>query len=117
MKRLIVLICVGLLCCFAMAYGKINPYILGGSQKFECDHCTGGLIFAWHMEDATVNDSSDFPCGCVSPGGDNEASIGGATICGTQYQDGDESLCITNDYDSATFDVGSGCYSFLLSGQ
>ena len=66
------------------------------------DSCTGGLLFSWHMENATV--TSGLPAGCSA--GDTTASYASDGVLNTDlFYDGATSLDIPTDGDYAYFTV------------
>ena len=73
MKYIITII----LCLFftVNSYGKVIPWLVGSGVTSSCDTCSGtSQLFAWHMEDLTINDDTDLPCGCTVSGGDHQAA-------------------------------------------
>jgi len=78
--------------------------VIARKNAVTCDDCSGDLKFSWHCEDLDV--TNDSPCGC-SDGDETGAVAGSASISGTQYYDGDESLCCPSNSDDVTFTVSS----------
>jgi hypothetical protein len=83
-----------------------NAGIILRTRGNGCDDCSGDLMFSWHMENTNIETGT--PCGCVDSSGDTDASLtGGASISGTQYSDGSNSVNSPNGQDYYTFDSAS----------
>jgi len=99
MKRWLILIA---LLMSSVAWAGSPPVVVGQGGGGAGDTCgTDDCTFIWYAENAT-DVTSGTPAGCSS--GDTSPTVTRATISGSQYHDGSNSLLVDNVQEYAEFD-------------